>query len=102
MKRAAIYARFSTDMQNERSIDDQIALCREYATRQGLTVVGTFEDRALSGASIHNRPGIESLLLAARNRQFETVLSESMSRIGRDQEDRAAIRKRLRLRGSRL
>lgn len=29
MKKALIYARFSTDLQNERSIEDQITLCRD-------------------------------------------------------------------------
>jgi DNA invertase Pin-like site-specific DNA recombinase len=37
MKKAAIYARFSTDLQNERSIEDQIALCRNYTAREGMT-----------------------------------------------------------------
>jgi site-specific DNA recombinase len=32
-KRAVIYARFSTDLQNERSIEDQFSLCRTYADR---------------------------------------------------------------------
>ena len=44
-KRAAIYARFSTDHQDERSIDDQAALCRDYARREQLTVVQVFEDQ---------------------------------------------------------
>ncbi len=47
MKRAAIYARFSTDLQNDRSIDDQIALCRGYAERNGLEIVAVYDDRAL-------------------------------------------------------
>lgn len=34
--RAVIYARFSTDMQRDASIDDQIRSCREHAVRQGL------------------------------------------------------------------
>ncbi len=38
MKKAAIYARFSTDLQNERSIEDQVALCRNYAAREGMNV----------------------------------------------------------------
>src|ERR1700686_3516534 len=47
--RAAIYARFSTDLQNERSIDDQVALCRAYSERNGLNIVAVFDDRAVSG-----------------------------------------------------
>jgi site-specific DNA recombinase len=93
--RAVIYARFSTDLQNERSIDDQVALCRSYAERNGLDVVAVFDDRAVSGASIHQRTGIQKLLIAARERRFDVVIAETMSRVGRDEEDRAAIRKRL-------
>jgi predicted site-specific integrase-resolvase len=28
--RAVIYARFSTDLQNERSVEDQVTLCKSY------------------------------------------------------------------------
>jgi site-specific DNA recombinase len=93
--RAAIYARFSTDLQNERSIDDQVALCRAFAQRNDLEIVAIFDDRAVSGASIHQRTGIQKLLVAARERRFDVIIAETMSRIGRDEEDRAAIRKRL-------
>jgi site-specific DNA recombinase len=94
-KRAALYARFSTDRQNERSIDDQFAVCRAYAERQGLTIVATFQDRALSGDSMHKRDGIQNLLRDARSRSFEVVVAETTSRLGRDVEDRAHVRKRL-------
>lgn len=60
--RAAIYARYSTDLQNERSIEAQVALCRDYAKRTGLNVIAKFEDRAVSGASIHGRIGIQRLM----------------------------------------
>ncbi|MBV8418518.1 MAG: recombinase family protein [Hyphomicrobiales bacterium] len=93
--RAVIYARYSSDAQDERSIADQVALCREYAKRQGHSVVAVYEDASVSGASMHGRPGIQLLLGDAGKRAFDIVLTESMSRIGRDQEDRAGIRKRL-------
>lgn len=57
MKKAAIYARFSTDLQNERSIDDQVRLCRNYALREGMNVVEVYDDRARSGGSIVGRYG---------------------------------------------
>jgi DNA invertase Pin-like site-specific DNA recombinase len=53
----AIYARFSTDMQRDASIDDQIRLCQERADREGWHVVNTFADRAISGATML-RPGL--------------------------------------------
>ena len=36
--RAVIYARFSSDQQHERSIDDQVRLCREHAEKIGASV----------------------------------------------------------------
>ena len=39
IKKAVIYARFSTDLQNERSIEDQITLCRSYASREGISII---------------------------------------------------------------
>ena len=62
MKRAAIYARFSSDKQNERSIDDQVALCSKVCERGGFVVEGLYDDRALSGASTLTRPGWQRLM----------------------------------------
>ena len=66
MKRAAIYARYSSDQQNEKSVDDQIAFCREICEREGFAIVRTFADREISGAFIVNRPGF--LAIDARRR----------------------------------
>jgi DNA invertase Pin-like site-specific DNA recombinase len=55
MKRVAIYARYSTDLQSPASIDDQIQLCRAYADRHGWVVVATYQDAALSGFGVEQR-----------------------------------------------
>ncbi len=47
--RAAIYARFSSTLQREASIEDQERLCRERAAREGWPVVEVFADRASRG-----------------------------------------------------
>jgi site-specific DNA recombinase len=95
MTRAVIYARFSTDLQNEKSTEDQIALCRAHATRRGLKVVQTFEDKARSGGSVLGRDGLMRLMDAARARAFDVVLVEALDRLSRDMEDLAGIHKRL-------
>ena len=41
MRKAVIYARFSSDKQDEASIDAQVRACREYAAGKGLTVIDT-------------------------------------------------------------
>ena len=95
MRRAAIYARFSTDLQSETSADDQVSLCRDFAVQNGVDVVATFSDPEISGTAFQQRPGIKALLAAAEAGAFNLVIAESLDRISRDQEHTAAIYKRL-------
>jgi site-specific DNA recombinase len=95
MKRAAIYGRYSSDQQNDKSIADQIAACRELCAREGFAVVATFEDRAISGASTVNRPGFQSMMRTAEGRAFDVLVAEDVDRISRDQGDYHTARKRL-------
>jgi site-specific DNA recombinase len=93
--KAAIYARYSSDLQSEVSIDDQIRLCRERAERDGMTVVDVYTDYAISGGHLGNRPGMLSLMNHAKENAFGVVIAEALDRISRDQEDIAGIFKRL-------
>ena len=83
MSRAVIYARFSTELQNEKSTEDQIALCRAYAARQGMNVIASHEDKARSGASVFGRDGLMRLMDAARDRTFDVVIVEALDRLSR-------------------
>jgi DNA invertase Pin-like site-specific DNA recombinase len=95
MKAAAVYARFSSDLQRDKSISDQIALYREYASRNGVNLVAEYSDAAKSGASIFGRDGLLSLMADAQGGRFEILVTESLDRLSRDQEDLAGIFKRL-------
>ena len=95
MTSAVIYARFSSDLQRDRSIEDQVELCRDFARRNGWQVTRVYEDRARSGASIFGRDGVLSLMEAARAGEFDVVIVEALDRLSRDQEDLAGIFKRL-------
>ena len=48
--RAVIYARFSSERQSDRSIEDQLEVCRRYIDKQHWQLVRSYEDRAISGA----------------------------------------------------
>ncbi|WP_429067742.1 recombinase family protein [Bosea sp. OAE752] len=89
--RAAIYARFSTDLQSDRSVEDQVALCRPHADRLGFTVTGVFADRAASGASIHGRPDYQRLIGLALAGQFDVILTEDLDRLSRNLADIARL-----------
>src|SRR5260370_33391630 len=95
MIRAAIYARFSSDLQSDNSGDDPIAFCREVAHREGFAVVRTFEDRAVSASSAINRPGFVAMMRAAEAKLFDIIVAEDMDRIFRDQGDYHTARQQL-------
>ncbi|MFW8637612.1 recombinase family protein [Cribrihabitans pelagius] len=88
--RAAIYARYSSDLQRDASVEDQIRSCTDYAKDQGLEVVVTYSDRATSGASLM-RSGMQALLRDARGGTFDVLVSEALDRLSRNQADIAYI-----------
>jgi site-specific DNA recombinase len=63
--RAALYARYSTEMQHEQSIEDQFRVAERIAERHGFTVVAKFADQAMSGGTTQ-RPQYQRVLTAAR------------------------------------
>jgi len=99
MTKVALYARYSSENQRDASIEDQLRLCRQYAERQGWAIVDSYSDRAISGASLLLRPGVQELIQDAGRRRFDLVMTESLDRLSRDQEDIAGIYKRMRFVG---
>ena len=92
--RVALYARYSSDNQRDASIEDQLRLCRERASRECWEIADSYSDRSISGASLI-RPGIQALMEDAQKGRFTIVLAESLDRVSRDQEDIAGVYKRL-------
>ena len=86
MLKAAVYARFSSDLQRATSIEDQIRVCQTAASRFGCVVLEThvYRDEELSGAT-GQRPGYQALLAAAKERRFDAILVESQDRLWRNQ-----------------
>jgi len=101
MSAAAIYARYSSDLQREASIEDQIRICRERAAKEGWSVYKEYSDSGISGASLI-RPGVQKLLQDALEGRFTIVVTESLDRLSRDQEDIAHIFKRIGFAGGRI
>ena len=87
VQRVVLYARYSTDMQQERSVEDQFTLCREYAARQGWVVVGTYMDKERTSKTLHDRPGAIQMLRDASTGKFDIILTEHLDRLSRAGED---------------
>ena len=98
---AAVYARYSTDLQRAASIEDQIRSCKARIDQEGWTLVASYTDHAVSG-TIRLRPGYQKLLEDARSGEFEVVVAEALDRLSRDQEDVAALYKHLSFSGVKL
>ena len=99
--RAVIYARYSSEQQNEASIEDQVRVCREHAERQGWSIIKTYTDSATSGAT-SLRDGYRELRAALPTGQIDIVLAESLDRLSRDQEHIAAFYKQTVFHGARI
>ena len=92
MMRAAIYARYSSDLQSEASIDDQVRQCRARIAQEEWTLTEVYSDAAISGATVL-RPGYQKMLGDARSGAFDIVVAEALDRLSRDQEDIAGLYK---------
>ena len=92
--RAVIYARYSSDLQRDASIEDQLRLCKAKIAAERWALTATYTDRAQSGAS-RLRSGYQRVLEDARKGQFDIVVAEALDRLSRDQEDTAALYKQL-------
>jgi DNA invertase Pin-like site-specific DNA recombinase len=99
--RAAIYARYSSDQQRDASIDDQVRICRSLIKQDGLRLVDTYSDHAISGAS-SQRPGYQAMLVAAQAGGFDVIVAEALDRLSRDLGDVAQLYKQLTFLGIRL
>ena len=88
MKKVAIYARYSTDKQNEKSIDDQIAYCKRFIEKQDDMVhTHTFFDKEISGDFIVTRVGMTDLIEHLKKKEFDVVLAENLDRLTRNASD---------------
>ncbi len=87
MKTAAIYARYSSDLQRSESIDAQIRACRYYAQRFDLDVVRVYSDAAKSGRSTARRDQFSAMMDDALAGRFEVLLVHKLSRFSRSGTD---------------
>lgn len=83
MKKAVIYARYSSDLQRGESIDAQVRACKYFAQRYGYEVEKVYADRAESGRTTANRAQWMSMMEDASRREFEVILVHKLNRFSR-------------------
>jgi len=98
MIKAVIYARYSCDNQREESIEGQLRECKEFATRKGYTLVGSYIDRAMS-AKTDNRPEFQRMIKESAKELFDVVIVWKLDRFARNRYDSAHYKATLRRNG---
>jgi len=98
MLRAVIYARYSSENQSENSIEGQLRECKAFAENKGITVVGTFIDRALS-AKTAERPDFQKMIRDSAKGVFDVIIVWKLDRFARNRYDSAHYKSILRKNG---
>ena len=93
--RYAIYTRFSAEMQNEISLEDQESVCRQTVAERGGVVVQVFRDSARSGWSL-DRDGFNQMRAAAEHGKFDALMVWKFDRLARNHEHSVMIKMLLR------
>ncbi|WP_283606635.1 recombinase family protein [Faecalispora anaeroviscerum] len=98
---AVIYARYSSDNQREESIEGQLRECKAYAEKNGITVLSTYIDRALSAKTDH-RPEFQHMVKDSAKGLFDIVLVWKLDRFSRNRYDSAHYKTVLRKNGAKV
>ena len=99
MKSAVIYARYSSERQSEQSIEGQLRVCNEFAERNGLRIVGTYIDRAMTGTNDHRAEFQRMLSDSDTPQEWDIVLVYALDRFGRNSIEIAINKQRLQKNG---
>ena len=100
---AVVYARYSAGpKQTDQSIEGQVHDCQEYAKKHGLTIVEYYIDRHISGKEDSNRSEFQRMLNDCCKGQFRYVITWKVDRFGRNREELAVNKAKLKRCGVQL
>lgn len=95
MKYAAFYGRYSCERQSEQSIEGQLNVCQKYAEQNGLKIIETYIDRAMTGTN-DNRAEFQRMLAdCEKSVLWDIVLVYAIDRFGRNSIEIAVNKQKL-------
>lgn len=95
MKKAVIYARYSSDRQTEQSIEGQLTVCKKFAGDNDFIILNEYIDRATTGTNDH-RPAFQQMLQDSANKEWQYVIVYKGDRFARNRIESAINKKTLR------
>jgi len=86
VKKAAIYARVSTDDQADKgySLPSQLDSCRQYMDQLGYSIVAEFREDSSGAVSVADRPQGKRLTEMIKHREVDAVVVHQVDRLSRD------------------
>ncbi len=97
--RVALFARYSSKMQDEASIEAQLAEMEAHCARQGWSITHRFLLPEVRSCEIEDSREFKSMLSAAGKREFDMLLLHKLDRFGRDRETAVKYKALLRRKG---
>ena len=97
---AVAYARYSSAGQRDVSIEQQLSDIRAFAKREGYTIVHEYADHARSGfKNTSARTAFQTMMSSAETGAFDFLIVWKVDRFGRNREESAVFKGRLRRHG---
>ncbi len=94
MKRAAAYARVSSDHQSETSIETQLKTIREFCKSHNIAVIDEYFEKQSGADSLNERKEFTKMIEKALNGAYDLVVVDKFDRFFRnDVEDRIVTRR---------
>lgn len=101
MKKAVVYARYSSDNQTEQSIEGQLRVCEQYAKNNDIVILKTYIDRAMTGTN-DNRPDFQQMIKDSSKKEWEHIIVYKLDRFSRNKYETAKYKKILKDNGVKL
>lgn len=98
-----LYMRYSSDRQNEQSIEGQQRICQKYCEQCGYNIVDIYVDRALS--AFHDtakRTEFLRMIADSEKKQWQGIVVYKLDRFARNRYDSATYKARLKRNGVRV
>ena len=96
--KAVSYARFSTSIQREESIEAQERAIMKYASENGYEIVAFYRDRARSGTNA-DRDEFQKMIRDSKDKEFSAVIVHKLDRFSRDRLDYLIYKRELAVNG---
>ena len=97
-KKVVIYARYSSERQNETSIEAQLKECYSYCKANNYVPIEEYIDEAKS-AKTDNRPSFLKMINDSSKKQFEGIIVYQLDRFARNRYDSATYKAKLKKNG---